>query len=165
MRRVLLSVLVLAVLSSFAWAAADFDDSGKLANCYNITDTAVCSAQEKADSITFRREVQIAIVQVATEVAGESQVKDAGPPQALYTEEEWNKRAALASNILSVHFVGQDGSGNAVIVSGSEAWLQTFADGVAQNSTITSASNDGDIKFTINSIFSDVAGVRGSDLQ
>ena len=98
----------------------------------------------------FRNRVQIALVRIARQIAGESQGTLTGKQQI--------KRAALATNILGVQIVnGQE-------LIGSEVWLLPFANAVAENPVITSSSTDSDIEFTITTVFDDLAGVTGIDL-
>lgn len=117
-------------------------DSWKLANFVDGTVTP--------DAEDFRRKVQIAMVRIAKQIAGE--------PQASLTGKQWLKRADLAANILGTQFVdGQE-------KTGSEVWLDSFANGVAESVAITLISNDGDIEFTVSAIFDDLAGVTGLDI-
>lgn len=124
--------------------AGTFLDSWKLANFVDATVTP--------NATDFRRRVQQAMVKSASLIAGEAQ-------QSL-TLQQWQKRAVLATNILGTH-VGSDPS---QAKAGSEVWLDTFANAVANNPTITESSTDGDIEFTVNSVWDDIAGVTGQDL-
>src|SRR5262245_6073266 len=89
----------------------------------------------------FRDRVSVAIAKVAIQVQGE--------PQAGMTEAEWAKRASLAGQVLQQ----------------PAAWLDQFSMAVVTNSTITGTSPDNDIEFTVTSVWSDVAGVSGRDIQ
>jgi len=122
--------------------AASHLESWKLANFVDGTVTP--------DAEDFRRKVQIAVVRIAKQVAGE--------PQGNFTGKQWIKRAALAANILGVQFInGQE-------KIGPEVWLDPFANAVADNIVIIPTSTDDDIEFTITSVFDDLAGVTGMDL-
>lgn len=107
-------------------------------------------ATETPDALDFRHRVQIALVRIARQVAGESQ----GP----LTGKQWIKRGHLAATILGTQII--DG----MIFSGSEVWLDAFANAVAENVVIVASSTDGDIEFTVSSVFDDLAGITGNDL-
>lgn len=92
-----------------------------------------------ATDATFRAKVRIATVQAALAVQGEAHTSHATVDA---------KRAALACSILS---------------DGCAAKLDAFAYACASNVAVTAASSDSDIQFTINSVFSDLAGVTGGD--
>ena len=125
--------------------AATFLDSWKLANFVDNTETP--------HATDFRRRVQSASVKVAKLVGGEA--------QATMTREQWQKRAALANNVLGTQIVGDP----PVPTAGSAIWLDTFANAVAQNPSITETSSDGDIEFEVTASWDDIAGVTGADLN
>ena len=110
-----------------------------------------------ANDPAFRAAVQVAMSKVALQVQGEAQ--DTRPFI------EWEKRAALAQNVLGTTF---DAAGNAQ--AGVDVWIGSFSYAVAQNPTIgdvttwPDATRDSDIEFQITSIWSDMAGVTGRDL-
>jgi hypothetical protein len=93
-----------------------------------------------AADATFRSKVRVAAVQAALAVQGET------PTQHATVDA---KRAALAAAIL------QDGGA---------VKLDAFAWSVASNVAISGSSTDSDIQFTINSVFSDLAGATGGEL-
>lgn len=156
MRRLLLTGLLLAVNMSSGWAAATFEASWKLANCHDVTDTAICTAQEVTDSLDFREQVQIAVARVAKQVQGEA--------VGTFTSDQWDKRASLAQNIMSVHIL-DDAAGNQTAHPGVDLWLDVFANGVAEVATATTTSTDADIEFLVTQMWDDAAGVSGNDLQ
>ena len=151
-----LVVLALLLCSSLVLADTTFEASWKLANCHDVTDTAVCSATEVTDSREFRHQVQNGMARVAKQVQGEG--------LSTFTSVQWTKRAELATNVLSIHFV-DDGTGKTVARPGTEVWLDVFADAVAEVATATPTSTDADIEFLITAAWDDIAGVRGRDLQ
>ena len=59
-----------------------------------------------------------------------------------------NKRAWLAATVLRDPI----------------AWIDKFTLAVASNAAIVTGSTDGDIQFTVNSIWDDMAGVTGRNL-
>jgi len=81
-----------------------------------------------------------------------------------FTLEQWQKRADLAANILGTQFSGDP----PVAKAGSEIWLDAFALAVAHNPSITATTvtseDDGSVKFTVNSVFDDIARVSGQNL-
>lgn len=92
----------------------------------------------------FRDRVRMAAVTAAVNVAGEAQ---SGLPVAAY-----QKRQVLANRVLTSAGYGERGE-----------VLDMFAWAVAQNAAITVASSDSDIQFTVNSVWSDCAGVHVLD--
>jgi hypothetical protein len=108
---------------------------------------------ETPDAEVFRRKVQAAVVRRAKLIAGES--------QGTLKLEQWQKRAALAATVLGTQLVGDP----PVAKSGSEVWLDAFSMAVAENPSITSASSDGDIEFTVDASWDDLSGVTGLDLD
>lgn len=93
-----------------------------------------------ANNAYFRSRVLIAMVKTAVLVVGE----------ALDSGEEivHGKRHALGVEIMKTPQLN----------------LDSFAYGVAQNPVISGSSSDGDIEFTVVTIFDDIAGVKISDL-
>lgn len=89
---------------------------------------------------TFKSKVQIAICSAALNVMGED-------PTNSNRQDE--KRSRLAEAVLS---------------DGGESKVSAFAFAAASFGTLTGASPDSDIQFVINSIWSDMAGVTGSEL-
>ena len=107
----------------------------------------------------FRNDLKIAMAKVALQVQGEA--ISAGP----YTDAQWRKRAALATNVLGVQF-----DQNGVAVPGIDLWIDSFAFAVAQNATIGDQTVpwnglDADMEFQVTAIWDDMAGVTGVDLQ
>lgn len=92
----------------------------------------------------FRSRVRMAAVTAAVLVAGEAQ--NAIPVAA------YQKRQVLANRVLTAAGLGAHGE-----------VLDMFVWAVAQNVAITAASLDSDIQFTINSVWSDCAGVHVLD--
>ena len=124
--------------------AATFLDSWKLANFVDGTVTP--------DAEDFRRKVAIAIIRVAKIIGGEN--------QSSFTLQQWQKRAALSTSVLGVEFTGDPPTSQ----PGIDTWLDTFANGTAEVASITGASSDADIEFTVTAMWDDVAGVSGQDL-
>ena len=104
-----------------------------------------------AHDAAFRNRVEICVVKVAKQVAGEA--------QDTRTLIEWRKRGTMAALILSPYSY-----------EGGEAiWLDTFSNAIATNPVIgdttpTSSITDNDIEFEANAVFSDISGVTGEDL-
>lgn len=82
----------------------------------------------------FRDRVLLAAVQAAVNVASEAPSGDSRKDSL---------RATLATNVLN----------------DPEGYRDRFAWGVAQNVAVTFTSNDGDIQFTVNSLWDGIAGV------
>jgi hypothetical protein len=82
----------------------------------------------------FRDRVLLAAVQAATQVSAEEPSGD---------QRKDDLRATLATNVLN----------------DPEGYRDRFSWAVAQNPAITFASNDGDIQFTVNSLWDGLAGV------
>jgi hypothetical protein len=93
------------------------------------------------DAKDFRARVQMALVKTAILVAGEG--------KSDMTETTWEKRGRHAAEVLR----------------NPTAWIDQYALAVAANPAITAASADTDVEFTIVSVFSDLAGVSGRDMQ
>lgn len=89
---------------------------------------------------TFLHKVQVAVTIAAKDVQGE--------PIGSRTATHQAKRQQLARGI---------------ILSPTQ-YTERFGWLVAANPVITGASADGDIQFTVNSVFDDVAGVTDEDL-
>lgn len=84
---------------------------------------------------TFRQRVAVAAVIAATQIAGEA--RQDGDYDAYY-----RAREGLAVDVLS----------------NPEGFAIRFAYAVAANPVITADSNDGDLQYTVNSVWDDVAG-------
>lgn len=92
-----------------------------------------------AKDATFQDRIRIAAVTAARDVMGEDQGEA--------SDQEFGKRQHLAYSVLT----------------NSGLFVERFAWAVAANAAITDSSTDGDIQFTVNSMFSDVAGVTSTD--
>jgi hypothetical protein len=101
------------------------------------------SATNAGDN-ALRRRVRVAMVIAGLAVQGEASASPATPITMA-------KRAVLASKILA--------SGG-----GDDDLLMSFVWAVVSPGLVTPASTDSDIQFTVNSIFSDMAGVTGTDV-
>ena len=86
----------------------------------------------------FQQRVRIAIVTAATQIMGEAKTSD---------DVTYGKRQALAYSVL--YDSGQH--------------VERFAWAVASNPAVTAESVDGDVQFTVNACWDDIAGVTGSD--
>lgn len=91
----------------------------------------------------FRNKVQVAIVAAALDVVGEARPGEASGFFAFY-----NKRHDLGVAILN----------------DPKVYLDRFAWAVAANPAITATSGDGDVAYTVNSVFGDIAGVSVGEL-
>jgi hypothetical protein len=91
------------------------------------------------EDATFQHRVQVGVLTAAVQVQGEA--KD-GMSDTAYV-----KRQNLARRV----------------ISGTDQYTRAFARMVATNSAITTGSSDSDIQFTVNSMWSDVAGVDLND--
>lgn len=100
------------------------------------TDQATLAADE-----TFRGRVRVALASAAVAIAGEAQDSR--------SDTEYGKRQGLAYDVIRAAFAG--------------SWLEAFVWGVVQNTSVTGASSDNDIQFTVNSVWDDFAGVRVTD--
>ena len=88
----------------------------------------------------FRDKVRVAAVIAALQVQGED--------ASTYSEQQYQKRQKLAGRVLA---------------NGGTGTLEQFAWAVAANAAIDSSSSDGDIQFTVNSVWDDLAGVDAGD--
>lgn len=88
---------------------------------------------------TFIKRMYVAMVTAAINVAGET--------KSPMGDVKYSKRQALATAVLR----------------DPDAHLRMFSLAVVQNAAITGASNDGDIQFTANSVWDDLAGVTALD--
>lgn len=96
-------------------------------------------SSELAKNEVFRGRVQVAMSTAAKDIVGE--VITSGD------EEKHRKRHLL---------------GHAILLSPNN-YLDAFVKAVVTNQVITEASLDGDIQFTVNSVFDDLAGVLITD--
>ncbi|YCK35173.1 hypothetical protein ACNF49_14120 [Actinomadura sp. ATCC 39365] len=76
----------------------------------------------------------------------------AGEAQDSLTVAAYQKRQVLAYKVLTAAGYGERGE-----------VLDTFVWAVAQNGAITATSTDSDVQFTVNSVWSDCAGVHALD--
>ena len=108
----------------------------------------------------FRNMLKISMAKQATTIQGEA--------QSSMTLEEWQKRGALATNVLGVH-AAPNGT---TFQAGVDVYLESFALAVAQNPTIggeatpyaDTTQHDNDLDFQVAAVWSDIAGVTGQDL-
>ncbi len=87
----------------------------------------------------FQLRLKVAMATAAVQVAGED--------KAQMSDAVYAKRQALAGDVLRQ----------------PAKWVESFAWAVTSNAAITSSSGDSDIQFTVNSMWSDIAGVTGTD--
>jgi hypothetical protein len=106
-----------------------------------VTFAAQIALTKDAD---FRGRVRMAAITAAVSVAGEAQ---AGVTVTAYT-----KRQALSLRVLTAAGGGERGE-----------VLDMFVWAAAANPSLTAESTDSDIQFTVNSVWSDCAGVTGLD--
>lgn len=97
-----------------------------------------------AHDAAFRSRVRMAVVTAAVQAAGES--------QGQLLAGAYLKRQNLASRVLMAAGLGERGD-----------VLDMFVWATTQNAAITAASSDSDIQFTVNSVWSDCAGVTALD--
>jgi hypothetical protein len=93
----------------------------------------------------LKRRIRLASIIAAIDVQGEA-VADMTP--AVYA-----KRAALANKVIQTAGLGTPG----------DDVNQMFTWAVCSNVAITADSPDGDIQFSVNTVWSDCAGVTGTD--
>ena len=94
----------------------------------------------------FKRQVKMAIIKSALDIAGETPASPANVPLD-------DARHALAVNIF------------ADIAVGDSIWLTRFAYACAANNNLVAAqtsNTDADVQFTVNTIYNDMAGVSGA---
>lgn len=87
----------------------------------------------------FRKKIYVAMATAAINVAGEAQ-------QSL-SDSAYSKRQTLAHQVLRA----------------PNDYVEQFSLAVTQNAAITGSSLDSDIQFTVNAVWSDMAGVTGLD--
>jgi hypothetical protein len=92
-----------------------------------------------AADVDFQSRVRVAIVTAAVDVMGEA--------KGAMTDTVFNKRQVFAYQVL----------GNSL------GYLERFVWAVVANVAITGASVDGDIQFTVNSLWGDLSGVVITD--
>lgn len=90
---------------------------------------------------TFRDRVRVALATAAVQIMGED--------KGSYTDTEYGKRQALASEVLRA--------------AASGMYLEAFVWATVQNPAITAASLDSDIQFQVNAVWDDMSGIRGTD--
>jgi len=89
---------------------------------------------------------------------------------ALSNDPDFRKRITIAIAKSATNVVGEASSGNPIkdrkrkdlgvgILNSPSAYVERFAIAVATNPVINTDSTDGDIEFTVNSVFDDIAGV------
>lgn len=88
---------------------------------------------------TFRLKVRVAMVTAAKDVMGEA--------KGSLSDTVFAKRQTFAYQV----------------ISNSAGYLDRFAWAVVSNAAITGASTDGDIQFTVNSLWDDLSGVTATD--
>lgn len=93
-----------------------------------------------ANNGKFRVKIRIAITKTANSVAGET---PASPANTALDD----KRHALSQNVYS----------------DVEIWTDRFALACAAQGTLTTASTDADVEFTVASLWNDLAGVTGAE--
>lgn len=98
----------------------------------------------------FTERVKVAVVTSAILIAGE--------PIGAMTQAQTNKRQLLAANILS-------GGVNWNIWFYTIASNPTIAAGGVSGDPPVAGASDGDIQFTVNSVWDDMAGVTTTDLE
>jgi hypothetical protein len=89
-----------------------------------------------AQNTDFKKKVKVAMVYAATNVSAETVDQNYLPYH--------NKRIDLSKNILN----------------GPQNYVEPFSYACAARQTLTENSTDGDIQFTVNSLFDAMAGVR-----
>lgn len=87
----------------------------------------------------FQARVRVAVVTAAKDVMGEA--------KGSMTDTVFNKRQTFAFSV----------------INNSAGYLDRFVWGVVANAAITDASSDGDIQFTVNSLWDDLSGVAVTD--
>lgn len=92
-----------------------------------------------AVNAAFRDRVKVATVIAAVAIQGEA--------VGAFSEQQYQKRQRLSSRVLT----------------NPAGPLESFVWAVTANAAITSGSTDGDIQFTVNSVWDDVAGVDAGD--
>jgi hypothetical protein len=94
----------------------------------------------------FRKRVHVATMIAAVAVQGEA--------QGVMTSGEFNKRQILATKMITTGGVGTP----------AEDLQRMFVWAAITNPVISPASDDGEIQFVINSVWSDCAGVTGTEV-
>jgi len=92
-----------------------------------------------AADLSFQNRVRVAMTVAAVDVMGEA--------KGQMTDSVYNKRQSFAFQVLS----------------NSAGYLERFVWGVVANVAITGSSVDGDIQFTVNSLWNDLSGVTITD--
>lgn len=92
-----------------------------------------------AVNTAFRDRVKVAMVTAAVQVQGED--------DSSYTEQQYQKRQKLAQSV----------------IRNLNGMLDQFVWVVVANAAITGSSTDGDIQFTVNAAWDDIAGVDAGD--
>jgi hypothetical protein len=95
---------------------------------------------------TFRQRVHVASMTAAIAVQGEEK-------PAQMKGGEYEKRQALATKMITTGGIGTP----------TEDLQRMFLWAVIANPVVTPASDDGEIQFVVNSVFSKCAGVKGNE--
>lgn len=98
-----------------------------------------------ANDALFRKRVRMATITAAIAVQGEAQGSMPGS--------EYTKRQVLATKVIQTAGIGTP----------TEDVARMFLWAVIANVAISPASSDGDIQFTVNSVWGDCAGVTGDE--
>jgi len=93
-----------------------------------------------AGNSIFRIKVEMAMIKAAGQIAGETPASPANIPKD-------DKRHDLTQNVYS----------------NKEAWLDRFAHACAAKGTLSNASTDADVEFTVGEVWDDLAGVTGAE--
>ena len=104
--------------------------------------TSFKSRRELATNSQFLIKVRVAMVKVAADIVGESPANPTNTPKD-------DKRHALGELVLAQ--------------GGPAAFLATFAEACASLGTLTTASTDADVEFTVGAVWDDLAGVSGAE--
>lgn len=99
-----------------------------------------------ASNPLFRKKIRLATVIAAVDIQGEE--------QGATPEGAFQKRQALATKVIKTAGIGTP----------DEDLLAMFVWAVIANVSITAESSDSDIQFTVNSVWSDAAGVTGAEV-
>ena len=111
-----------------------------------MTSSVLLTSVGYANDGELRKRIRMASVQTALAVQGEAPASQT--PEALV------KRAALAARVLAS--AGGGGAGDDLGTA--------FVWAVVSGALVTPQSTDSDIQFTVNSVFSDLAGVTGAEI-
>lgn len=109
--------------------------------------TPAINADSLIKSDTFNIRTELLLLRSCNQIVGEDTLQIVGLDTTRYTIAQINKRHNLAM----------------AVYADIPKYRMRFVRAIASQGSLTLNSNDGDIQFTINSVFNDIAGIKFDD--